>query len=111
MYLEAAVDRGVVEYARRKGVLVIKLSLHGAHGTAGWPDRMFLYKGKTLFMEMKGSNGKATGLQLMRIDALKAQGFHAYVINDPDLGKRLIDDFVSMADTCAIIPTTTRSTP
>jgi hypothetical protein len=57
----------------------------------GQPDRMFLHKGKVIFIEFKAPGRKPTPLQEKWLRDLKAQKFIAVVCEDADDGKWLID--------------------
>jgi hypothetical protein len=82
-----------VKYAQSKGCLVRKLN---GMGFPGWPDRMFLYRGQVLFLELKREGGgKLSALQAKMIGELRAQGFAALVVDNVPLGKRLIDALVA----------------
>jgi hypothetical protein len=88
--LERKVDEKIVLWFKRtfpcpEGV-VIKLSMAGAHGTAGWPDREFVAKGKAVFMEMKATGNEPTPLQHEKLAALRRAGMQATWTDDPAKG-------------------------
>ena len=85
---EKSIQKAVVDYARKKGAIAIKLSTAGMMGTAGWPDYLYLYEGKLVFHEYKRPGGKLTLLQAMRIHDLIEQRFVVTVCDDVDEAKR-----------------------
>ncbi len=89
--LESSIERAVVKYAKSKGVLVRKLN---GEGERGWPDRMFLYQGKVLFLEFKQPGKKPTPLQEAKIAELCRHGFWADWADSVEEGRRLIDCLV-----------------
>lgn len=86
---ESAIESAVVRYARRHGVRSIKLG--GMHDR-GKPDRMFLYKGRVLFMEMKRLGGKPTALQLKWQEDLTEAGFVSLIVDTIKDGMEAIDE-------------------
>lgn len=60
----------------------IKLAVVGAHGTAGWPDRLFLANGRAAFVELKAPGKKPTPLQEARLAELVAAGHMADWFDD-----------------------------
>lgn len=84
--LESAVQRRVVDYARGQGALAIKLSTLGMRGTAGWPDYMFIWKQRILFVEFKAPGKSLTALQEKRHVQLREHGFQPITVNDSKVG-------------------------
>lgn len=90
--LEKEVDEAIVRYAKKKGLVCVKLSMLGAYGFAGLPDRMFLGPGRLIFfIEMKRPGGKMTELQKWWQAKLESFGFNVYECDDVEYGKRIID--------------------
>ncbi len=81
--LESYIERKVKSWARSKGVLCLKLT---PQGTAGYPDDLFLFRGRTALIEFKRPGGKPRPLQLVRIAELEQQGFPVGVIDNVDDG-------------------------
>ena len=54
--------------------------------TAGYPDDLFLFRGRIAFIEFKRLGGRPRLLQLARIAELREQGFPVEVIDDVDNG-------------------------
>jgi hypothetical protein len=82
--LERNIEGPVVAYAIKGGCLVLKLNTMGRRS---WPDRMFLFDGKVLFIEFKKPGGKPTPDQAVVHKKLKAAGFDCFVIDNVALGK------------------------
>lgn len=79
--LERDIERAVMTWAKGQGCICLKLNLIG---NTGWPDRLFLYNGKCVFIEFKRPGGKLHRNQPQRINALRAQGFTAEVFDNVD---------------------------
>jgi hypothetical protein len=89
---EAKVQKVVVDYARQKGCVAIKLSTVGMMGSSGWPDYLFLGpRRKTWFLEFKAPGKSCTDLQLARHAELQKLGHCVYVCSDRVAGKGIID--------------------
>lgn len=71
---EKDIEKRVTAWAKRNGVLTIKLE--GQHNR-GKPDRIFMANGEVLFLELKAPGKKPTELQASWIDKIKAQGCNA----------------------------------
>jgi hypothetical protein len=63
-------------------------------GTAGLPDRMFLRRGKVIFIEFKAEGKKARALQKLSHQQLDALGFAVHVVDDFNAFKILICQWV-----------------
>ena len=92
---EKQIEKLICAYAKKQGVMSLKLS---GPNNRGKPDQMFLYKGQTLFMEMKGEGKKPTKLQLKWLEKFEDQGFGAYWVDNVAEGQDLIDDLIEMGD-------------
>lgn len=85
--LEKQVDEKLCRLFKKRwptGVC-IKLATVGAHGTAGWPDRLFIAGGEVAFVELKATGAWPTALQTARLDQLRAAGVAARWFDDADL--------------------------
>lgn len=91
--LESSIERAIVKYAKSKGVLVRKLN---GEGERGWPDRMFLYAGRVLFLELKQPGKQPTKLQAAKIRELRANGFWADWTDGVEEGRRKIDTLIQV---------------
>ena len=88
---EKKVDKTLCGYARSLLVKAIKLT---SANDRGQPDRMFLFNGRALFIEMKGLGKKPTTLQLRYLEQLRELGFVAEWVDNVEDGKKLIDRLV-----------------
>jgi len=86
--LERVLEKKLVEYARKKGVLTYKFS---SPSNAGVPDRIFIGNGVVQFLELKQKGKKPTALQMREIQRLKDHGALAGWCDDLAFGKSLID--------------------
>lgn len=89
--LEKTIEESVVAHAKKRGCLIRKMNGLGARG---WPDRMFLFAGRTLFIEFKKPGGAATPQQAAFHQQMMEKGFPVFVIDDIAAGKSLIDTFL-----------------
>src|SRR5215831_12533435 len=86
--LERDIEIAVIEYAHRMGCLYVKLNIVGR---VGWPDRMFLYHGKVLFIEFKRPGERVRAIQQYIHKQLRQQGFNVEVVDSITNGKHYID--------------------
>lgn len=89
---EALIQRKVVSYARDHGAIAIKLTTLGVRGVAGWPDYLFVYNKRVVFMEFKRPGGKLTDLQKYRQSQLADQGFFVTTVDSADSGCEILAD-------------------
>ena len=68
-------------------MIVRKQATHGPMGSNGDPDRLFLWSGKLLLMEMKRPGGVCTPLQLQRHAEWRAAGATVVVVSDVAAGR------------------------
>lgn len=87
--LERNVDRNIVEWAKERwpGMIIRKLTTFGSRGTTGDPDRLFLWDGKLLLIEMKSTKGECTDLQLERHNQWRKAGATVIVVSDVSAGR------------------------
>jgi hypothetical protein len=87
--LERDVDRGIVEWAKDRwpGMIIRKLSMLRGQGRAGDPDRLFVWRGKLLLIEMKSSDGECTDLQLEMHNRWRNAGATVIVVSDVSAGR------------------------
>ena len=88
---ESTIEKNVCDYARKLGCLVLKLA---GPNQKGQPDRMFLYRGRALFIEFKTPGKRPTPLQCKWLADLVKQCFHATWVDNVDDGKRHVENFV-----------------
>lgn len=83
----------MVEFARHREVIARKLSFG-----EGWPDYMFLYKGKVLFIEFKYPGEKLRPLQEYVVGLIRKQGFEVVVVDNLIDGRKVIRKLVDEPD-------------
>lgn len=93
--LERDVEKEIVRYAEKRGCIVIKLN---GPGDRGKPDRVFFYKGRCLFIEMKKPGEKPTVIQADWLRKFQEAGFVALVADNPGKGKTMVDNFIRQTD-------------
>ena len=76
---EVNVEVKVVNWAKAHGITVLKLNLIG---NTGWPDRVFLYLGCIVLIEVKRPGEDLKRNQPARIEELVVQGFTVGVFDD-----------------------------
>lgn len=87
---ESYLEKRCCAYAEKEhGVISYKI-----YSSAGAPDRIFLYKGRAIFIEFKKEGGKVSSLQKYCHDKLRKDGFKVFVIDDFDVFKNLITFWV-----------------
>lgn len=90
--LESSVEASIVAYAKRQGVWTRKFT---SISTRGVPDRIFLFKGRVLFLEIKRPGGVPTALQLHTMSEMLNNGATVHWVDSVEKGKRHIDALVS----------------
>jgi hypothetical protein len=80
----------VSRYAIAQGCLVLKLNVTGRRG---WPDRMYLFHGRTLFIEFKRAGEKLRKLQMYVHGQLSRHQFNVTVVDNYSDGCNVIDSF------------------
>lgn len=95
--LESYVERKVKDWARKQGILVLKLT---PYATSGYPDDIFLYKGLVTFIEFKAPGKKPRLLQEIRMRELKERGFNVAVIDSISEGLAFLEATLLSANRC-----------
>lgn len=90
--LERQIENKVCEYAKKRGWLVYKWT---SPQNRGVPDRILFFEGMALAIEFKQKNKPLTALQCVAINELREHGVAAFVVDDIDEGKNIIDYFTS----------------
>ena len=92
--LEKQIEAKVCDYAKTKGLLVYKFT---SPARMAVPDRMFILpNGKVFFVEFKRTGMKATPAQLREHERLRASNVPAFVIDNVNDGKKLLDEMVNV---------------
>jgi len=84
---EAHVEQAVAEYATSQGCLMLKLNVIGR---IGWPDRLFLYQGRVLFVEFKRQGERPRKMQEYIHGLIRRHGFKVAVIDTITQGREQI---------------------
>jgi len=89
---EKDIESDIVKYAKTRGVLSYKFV---SPNTRGVPDRIFLFDGRAMFMEVKRAvGGVVSHQQETQIQFLNQAGCPAYVVSSVDAGTIFIDSFI-----------------
>ena len=72
--LESVVEKKVCVWAVEQGIMTFKFT---PTGQRGWPDRMFIYRGRCAFIEFKAEGEPLPPLQAHRLELLHDQGIPA----------------------------------
>lgn len=86
--LESVIETRTCAYAYQRGVMVLKLNVQGRRG---WPDRLFLYRGRIALVEFKRPGKRPTIHQRWVHERLSLQGFKPSVVDNIAAGKRLVE--------------------
>ena len=100
MKKESTIERAVVQYAQSFGILAPKFS---PMGSSGWPDRIFLYRGHTMFIEFKRPGQQLRAVQFLRKSQLEQQGFTCHSCDDMPMGRRLVETFMKRVEDTNIL--------
>ena len=91
---EASIQEAVVKYARKRGIVAIKLSTNGRFGSSGWPDYLFLPpKAPTFMVEFKSELGVLSALQKERIKEINDR-ISVYLVDNVALGKKIVERYL-----------------
>lgn len=85
---ESKIEREVKQWARRQGILPLKMS---PTGTAGYPDDVFLFAGRCAFIEFKSPIGRLRPLQEVRIAELQRFGYPVAVVRTVQEGREFLE--------------------
>lgn len=80
---ERAIELRVCRELKARGVMSVKLNIQGNNG---WPDRLFLHRGRAVFVEFKTARGRLTVLQWARLEQLRKDGFRVLVVRGVESG-------------------------
>lgn len=87
---ELQIENKVVDYAKRRRWIVLKLN---NQWSKGWPDRLFISPtGVHVYIEFKRPGNVPTELQKKRMRDLKANMCNVYWADNVELGERIIND-------------------
>ena len=86
--LERKIESDVSEYAGRCGCLHLKLIMWGR---VGWPDHLYLYHGRVLFIEFKRAGEQPRKIQTFIHERLRQHGFTVEVVDNVEDGRKVVD--------------------
>ena len=69
--VERRLEDQVSSWAKSKGILCFKFEVSGQRG---WPDRIYIYKGRCAFIEFKAVGERPIGIQVKRLAVLCEEG-------------------------------------
>jgi hypothetical protein len=88
--LEKQIEKKVADYAKTKGYLEEKFY---PKYKKGFPDRLFMNPwGVTIYIEFKALNKKPSEIQDIVIKKLLKQNCLVFVVDNVDIGKKIIDE-------------------
>lgn len=96
---EKAIERKLVQECAKAGVLCLKFS---SQTEAGYPDRLLLFDGIALWVELKSYGRSQTPLQVKRAQTLNGLGFFVFVIDSTSAVKGMMRIVQLMRRGCAI---------
>ena len=86
---ESKLEQDIEKFMQRKGIW--QLARYQAQSNQnGLPDRMYLYKGYLLGLELKTDEGKPTKLQLKKLDAINKNGGIGLIVRNVKTVEKLI---------------------
>ena len=103
MLRESDIEKRVKAWAKAHGILALKVS---PAGTAGYPDDLFLFRGRVCFIEFKAPGCSPRPLQSARITDLQRRGFPVEVIDDVEHGKQFVRESFRQVGFCERPPAT-----
>ena len=87
---ESKLEQDIEKFMQRKGIW--QLARYQAQSNQnGLPDRLYLYKGYLLGLELKTDDGKPTKLQLKKLDAINKNGGIGLIVRNVGTVEMLID--------------------
>lgn len=93
--LEKSLESDIRKYAKSLKILCYKFV---SPGNRSVPDRLFAYKGKVFFFEMKRRGKGATPAQQIEHEKLRAHGIEVYVVDNVPQGKTILNRIVLEAE-------------
>lgn len=90
---ESAIQSDVVAYARSYGIIAKKMDKG-----EGWPDYMFIGRGRVLFIEFKAPGERPSPAQVTMKHILEDNGITVFVVDNAEKGKDIIFIFFRLVD-------------
>lgn len=95
--LEAHIEQEITDYAKSLGMMTLKLNVKGQ---AGWPDRMYVWRGHVWFIEYKAPGQKPRPLQDYIHKQLRGQLITVRVVDNLIDARRTINELYSLPPLC-----------
>lgn len=93
--LESKLEQAVAQISDDLGILTLKLNVRGRRG---WPDRMFLYKGYVIFIELKPPGERLALIQEWVHEQLRKQRFTVLVATDANVVRAFLKEWKYACD-------------
>lgn len=91
--LESRIESKTSAYAESLGILTLKLNVKGR---AGWPDRLYLFRGHIWFVEFKRAGENPRKLQTYIHNQLRQQGAVVKLIDNLIDGRSMINELYNL---------------
>lgn len=89
------VQNPVVRWAKEHGILAVRFT---PYGEIGWPDYIFCIPGgRTVWIEFKIPGEPPELIQEYRHNQLRERGQYVYVVDNKELGIRILETFLDSA--------------
>ena len=94
MKTEKDLQQFIKKLCRKNSIGYFKIH---CEGQTGFPDLLLVYKGHTVFIEVKSpkGTGRISARQIILIDDLRAKGQEVYVIDTEEKAGFIIEDFIN----------------
>lgn len=93
--LESRIETKASDYAKELGMLTLKLNVKGQ---IGWPDRLYCYRGETIFVEYKAAKEKPRAMQLYIHEQLRKHFIRTFVVDNLIDARYILNKFKEERD-------------
>jgi hypothetical protein len=93
--MEKHIERKLVEGIRKLGGVAVKFA---SPGSAGWPDRLIIIRGRVIFVELKTATGRLSPMQAHRLEQLVGLGMWVDVLKGDNEVKEFLDEIARLPD-------------
>lgn len=87
--VESDIERWMLRQVRARGGLFYKFT---SPGNDGVPDRILVFRGKVIFVELKQEHGKLSRIQEIQISRLMEQGADVRVVYGRTQAEALVEE-------------------
>lgn len=88
MTREIAIERPARKYAKRRGWVTTKLMRCSDNG---WPDGLFIRRGRVIFIEFKAPGEGPDPIQAVRHAEIRAQGIAVFVCDNLEAAYAILE--------------------